>query len=70
MKNFFFMRMRTTEIILYSTILINDLSLVRKINNLSEYVKQEKCIHFMPDTIFLLLLTFFSKARFFNFFIV
>ena len=64
MKNFFFMRMRTTEIILYSTILINDLSLVRKINNLSEYVKQEKCIHFMPDNFPFIVNIFFEGKIF------
>ena len=50
----------------YCTILITGLWLVRKVFYY-EYVKQEKCIYFMPDTPFLLLFTFFSNARFFNF---
>ena len=46
------------------------LSLVRKINIFHyEYVKSEKCIYFMPDKRFLLLFTFFSNARIFNFLI-
>ena len=57
---------RTRKIIPYRTILITGLWLVRKVFYY-EYVKQEKCIYFMPDTPFLLLFTFFSNARFFNF---
>ena len=57
---------RTRKIIPYRTILITGLWLVRKVFYY-EYVKQEKCIYFMPDTPLLLLFIFFSNARFFNF---
>ena len=58
---------RTGKIIPYRTILITGL-LVRKINISFEYVNQEKCIYFMSDIPFLLLFTFFSKARLFIFY--
>ena len=59
---------RTGKIIPYRTILITGLWLVRKINISFEYVNQEKCIYFMSDIPFLLLFTFFSKARLFIFY--
>ena len=58
---------RTGKIIPYRTILITGL-LVRKINISFEYVNQEKCIYFMSDIPFLLLFTFFSKAKLFIFY--
>ena len=59
--------MRMRKIIPYCTILITGLLLIKKLTFYYEHVKQEKFIYFMSDTLFLLLFTFFSNARFLNF---
>ena len=58
---------RTRKIIPYRTILITGLWLVRKVFYY-EYVKQEKCIYFLPDKPFLLLFTFFQMQDFLTFY--
>ena len=59
--------MRIRKIIPYRTILITGLWLVRKVFYY-EYVKQEKCIYFLPDKPFLLLFTFFQMQDFLTFY--
>ena len=63
MRNIFFTRRKTKKIILYRTIFITGLSLVRKIFYY-EFVKQEKCIYFMVDTSPFVVYIFFERKIF------